>query len=538
MKPSFRFTTSQDWFSGHIPTWEKLISHILVNIDHPPKALEIGTWEGRSAIYLLQTLCNDDRSELVCIDHFDLLQTQNGQARYDCFKHNIAIAEKAVRLIDDYSVPALYTLLAEKLTCPTRGFDFVYIDGSHEADDTFLDGELAWRLSCEGAIIIFDDYEWQSESIDSIHHPRRGIDAFLNLHQGEFKLMHQGYQIAIQKSSPQRIGFLSKQISHHIELKSLNYGMNIVLCSNEAYAMPTAVTLLSTIRATIQGRITFYIADCGLSELSKSRFYDLIPKVTNERITLNIIPMPSGSISLTDASWAKIEIIKHLPAERALLLDSDTFIRHDITQLWNLDLKGNVLAAALDVGYPTGPGNEFTDGYFNAGVLLLDLTRVRAATPSIIDVPLHECKLKYKDQDLLNTFFHGRWSKLDLEWNATGLGTYALQNSSQRAAIWSQSQLEKLHQDPKIVHFTGPLHPRMSAVLDPYNQPVAAKPWGYAGSPGHPFMHEWCACVRNTPWKEYFGSETRTLQLEKVKAELIDEGCKIFVGRLCSRTLS
>ena len=30
----------------------------------------------------------------------------------------------------------------------------------HEANDTFLDGELVWRLARKGAMVIFDDYEW------------------------------------------------------------------------------------------------------------------------------------------------------------------------------------------------------------------------------------------------------------------------------------------------------------------------------------------------------------------------------------------
>jgi len=48
-----------------------------------------------------------------------------------------------------------------------------------------LDGELAWRLARKYAIIVFDDYHLDRGPEDSIHHPKRGIDAFLLLHQGD-----------------------------------------------------------------------------------------------------------------------------------------------------------------------------------------------------------------------------------------------------------------------------------------------------------------------------------------------------------------
>jgi len=41
-----------------------------------------------------------------------------------------------------------------------QGFDWIYIDGSHESDDIVLDAEVAWRLARLKAILIFDDYAW------------------------------------------------------------------------------------------------------------------------------------------------------------------------------------------------------------------------------------------------------------------------------------------------------------------------------------------------------------------------------------------
>ena len=121
-----------------------------------PRALEIGSWEGRSAVFLLENLCQT--GEVVCIDHFDLLDTPAGRARFERLNRNLALTGGKFRVFDEFSVPALMKLLEEEVSAEKPGFDWIYVDGSHLADDTFLDGELAWRLARTGAIVIFDDY--------------------------------------------------------------------------------------------------------------------------------------------------------------------------------------------------------------------------------------------------------------------------------------------------------------------------------------------------------------------------------------------
>ena len=63
--------------------------------------------------------------------------------------------------------------------------------------------------------------------------------------------------------------------------------------------------------------------------------------------------------------------------------------------------------------------------------------------------------------------------------------------------------------EPAIVHFTGPVHPSVAEVLNPFVQPYSAKPWGYAGAPGHPYTEEWWAVLEQTGWKGWRSSEER-----------------------------
>jgi predicted O-methyltransferase YrrM len=226
----YNFTPTQDWFSHNVEHWRALFP--LVS-SKQPRALEIGSWEGRSAVFLLNELCQEGGS-ITCIDHFDLFHTEAGKQRFERIQHNLAATGKQeYRVLPQFSVPALMQILSEETRVEEPGFDWIYVDGSHEADDTLLDRELVWRLARKGAIIIFDDYHWDKEPEDSVHHPKRGIDTFLSLHKGEYDLLTapDHYQVVLKKTTPMRIGFLtdSSKSDRNTESEVMGYGIHVAL---------------------------------------------------------------------------------------------------------------------------------------------------------------------------------------------------------------------------------------------------------------------------------------------------------------------
>lgn len=208
--PSMRFTAGQEWFKVQQHVWERFVKPFFSHRKFC-RALEIGSWEGGSAVWILQNLCgsNSPSNHLVCVDHFDLFETQEGRDRFRTFQNNIASTglHDQVRVLSEFSVPAFMSLMKEVATHSNLGFDFIYIDGSHRADDVLLDAEMAWRIANYGALLVFDDYEWPQSKMGTIHHPKGGIDAFLEIHEGEYTLIHRGYQVMIKKVVKQRLGF-------------------------------------------------------------------------------------------------------------------------------------------------------------------------------------------------------------------------------------------------------------------------------------------------------------------------------------------
>jgi hypothetical protein len=101
-----------------------------------------------------------------------------------------------IRAIRSTSVFGLAELIQEE-----RTFDFIYIDGSHIARDVLIDACMSWPMLKNGGVMVFDDYMWAGSPL-LLHRPKPAIDAFTSIFGQELLLLHNGYQVAIQKVTP------------------------------------------------------------------------------------------------------------------------------------------------------------------------------------------------------------------------------------------------------------------------------------------------------------------------------------------------
>lgn len=187
-----KFTT--DWSSPHFSDWAR---HLAKLRDRDVAVLEIGSWEGRSAIFFLEFL---PRSRVTCIDTFeggaehaplgnDFLASIEGR-----FDANLGPYGDRVRKIKSPSFAALDRLVQDKAS-----FDLIYIDGSHMRDDVLIDSVLAWRLLAPGGICIWDDYTWGVRELPPAERPQQAIDAFLDLHFHELTILQSDGQMVAEK---------------------------------------------------------------------------------------------------------------------------------------------------------------------------------------------------------------------------------------------------------------------------------------------------------------------------------------------------
>jgi len=191
----YQYTT--DWFKWAPQVWEHLIPHLPARKNF----LEIGSFEGRSAVWITQHMM-EDGGELVCIDTWEGGEehTPEDMAGTEArFHNNIGLVmgnfvDRKVLPIKSTSVEALGGLLAQK-----KQFDFIYIDGSHTAKDVLTDACMSWPLLKDKGFMVFDDYMWKPPGFTLLQRPKIAVDTFVNIFEDELIVTHIGYQLIVRK---------------------------------------------------------------------------------------------------------------------------------------------------------------------------------------------------------------------------------------------------------------------------------------------------------------------------------------------------
>ncbi len=259
----------------------------------------------------------------------------------------------------------------------------------------------------------------------------------------------------------------------------------------------TATVIRSALDRHEPGRLAFHLLHDGrLPEADLARLETFVTAaggsivchaVQDRRIDA-LRPPDSGS----HVTWFRLIVPDLLPdIPRVLLIDSDTLIVDELTSLWNTDLEGAPLAAVANVVEPTrhdhvrSVGIQDVHSYLNAGVLLLDLEKLRAegAVPKLLEFASENAsKISWLDQDTLNVVFAGRWKRLHPRWNAmNSLWTWTEWAND----LFGLDVVNEAVSRPAILHFEGP---------------AMSKPWHYLST--HPWRDTYRATLARTPWAD------------------------------------
>ena len=181
-----------DYFSQHIPNWEQWLGHLRGGL---VSGVEIGSYEGRSTLWLMENIFTHAESRLFCVDTWqggEELPAVVGDALMNRFQCNLAAHAKRLcccRGKSAVELPVLAARFAPQL-------DFVYVDGSHAAQDVLTDAVMAWPMLKPDGVLIFDDYAWKLNPVQAMQ-PCTAIDAFLSCFP--CTVLHKGYQVAVRK---------------------------------------------------------------------------------------------------------------------------------------------------------------------------------------------------------------------------------------------------------------------------------------------------------------------------------------------------
>ena len=173
---------------------------------------------------------------------------------------------------------------------------------------------------------------------------------------------------------------------------------------------------------------------------------------------------------------------------KAVYLDCDTIVLGDIGELFDSDISGVCAGGVDDVIKESYVKSLGLGRYFNSGVMLLNLAKMRETRA---DERLFKTtaelsgKSKYLDQDALNIVFAGDEIFLPQKWNAVA----PLFRRSPKSKFAPPCELAEAAENPAIAHFTGP-----------------DKPWKIPRSMlAHPFAPAYFYYLSKTP----FAAEAR-----------------------------
>lgn len=172
----YRFTS--DWFSHNIDIWSALFGDL-----RPRRVLEIGSYEGRSAVWMAEIMSQFEGGYIDCCDTWEDEYAQR------CFHWNIGKASKLFNNVHimPFKAESSYTLSSKRYDLAE--YDLVYIDGSHRACDVLSDAVDSYHLCRKGGVMIFDDYHAGSSNENPLRSPKVAIDAFVNCFADKLELL-------------------------------------------------------------------------------------------------------------------------------------------------------------------------------------------------------------------------------------------------------------------------------------------------------------------------------------------------------------
>lgn len=160
--------------------------------DAPINYLEIGVFKGHNIIDMSKSYCKHPNSVMHCVDpwiDYDEYPEYKGKIEsvYTTFVNNME-SEKLwdkIKVYRDFSQNIVPTF-------PDNFFDIAFIDGNHETEFVYKDGEMVLPKLKSGGTIIFDDYDWPQTKL--------GIHKFLNKYSAQLKnIRNTPFQLFVNK---------------------------------------------------------------------------------------------------------------------------------------------------------------------------------------------------------------------------------------------------------------------------------------------------------------------------------------------------
>ena len=248
--------------------------------------------------------------------------------------------------------------------------------------------------------------------------------------------------------------------------------IHIAFASDNKFAPHLGAAIASLLlNASSNRMINIYVLQKNLNHLNRHNLKQLEELRPNTHIDLlkvdsdkfRFLPLTTGVHTIETYFRLGLPTIL-AEINRLIYLDADVIVMGNIEKLWDQEMEDNILLAVEEPKYLNEDrleslGMKGNSPYFNGGVLLMDLKKMRAfdLEQKVLNYVSKKFKLlKYQDQDILNALFENRWQSLPLVFNAY---SYICHERREGEFItYTKKDTTLAEKNPHIIHFN--LYPK------------------------------------------------------------------------------
>ena len=298
------------------------------------------------------------------------------------------------------------------------------------------------------------------------------------------------YMTHIKRTTNLKIKELQRTFIKNCDIIQDNDAINVCFSTDNNYIQHLGVAIASILKNTkTKKKIDFYILNDG-SLLNKNKKKLKTLENLKENVKINFLSIDGENFKefylLKDSHFSYATYYRYsIPSllnkiSKIIYLDCDLIFQDDIEKLYETPLEDNYIAAVKDILQKENRLRLNLNDYFNAGVLLIDLDKLRKNNIEKILIETtkkYDNKLRWQDQDVINIVFENRIKPLELCWNFQ----YFYDDLE---SDFDFEELRFVKKNPKIIHFVGHVKP-----WDTYSlRPNAEKYFKY---------------LKYTPWKNF-----------------------------------
>lgn len=278
--------------------------------------------------------------------------------------------------------------------------------------------------------------------------------------------------------------------------------MNILYTLNDKFVPQVSAGICSVCENNKDAdEINFYLISDGITDKNKKKLKEFAKKYGR-----TVIIKELGNIKkyfdfeFDTTGWnsivlARLILDKFLPddTDKVLYLDGDTIVRSSIKELWNIDLKDNVIGASIE---PTADRDRKASlglaekPYYNAGVLLVNLKKWREINAGKIILDYYkenDGKLFANDQDAINGSLSDKIYTLLPKYNFYNIFyqyPYSfLKRLMNPVEYFEKEEFMECVKNPCIIHYLG-----------------EERPWREGNH--HKYKSDYDKYLGMTPWKD------------------------------------